>query len=324
MDHFDVARELAAANPNAIVMHRKWSGLENYKLNGAQLAALMEPCGGRVWLTLLNECDNYAYGSAAEIRARAQVEIDAARILLARGDKVLLGGFSMGTPNWLDPAICQVFRETYAAFLNSDMTGRVGLNFHLYSPYPGHMQGQVRRDADLLGGLLVPYDAGTSYTFCDAPIGCAIANIPATTKAGDAYTITKLVSASAMAGEMASAPDRALDLGDDRIWYEGRWRFAYDPAYGGVKPTVPTFSDEWGLDEGGVGGGPAHGWQQSDWLAWCNACTEYQKQPLVVGGVSYPSPLRGGTVFQCSSASGWEGYYVPPGVFAPLWAAGQG
>ena len=98
------------------------------------------------------------------------------------------------------------------------------------------------------------------------------------------------------------------------IWYERRWEFLYTKC--GVNPTasVRIISSETGVDRGSVGGFPANQCSRDDVNRWCTRFLQVQERPLIVGGVSYPSPYLAGTIFQSGDASNdkghWGGYDV--------------
>lgn len=69
-------------------------------------------------------------------------------------------------------------------------------------------------------------------------------------------------------------------------------------------------SDECGLDIGGQGGFSSVGAGDDVIRAWCVKHYEAQSRPVVVNGVSYPSPYTDGTLFQSSESQRWAGYNV--------------
>lgn len=98
----------------------------------------------------------------------------------------------------------------------------------------------------------------------------------------------------------------------DYPWYEGRWRFLFERC--GFDPMNPgkaeIISDECGLDIGGQGGFSSVGAGDDVIRAWCVKHYEAQSRPVVVNGVSYPSPYTDGTLFQSSESQRWAGYNV--------------
>lgn len=100
----------------------------------------------------------------------------------------------------------------------------------------------------------------------------------------------------------------------DYPWYEGRWRFLFERC--GFDPKNPgkaeIISDECGLDIGGQGGFSSVGAGDDVVRAWCVKHYEDQSRPVVVNGVSYPSPYTDGTLFQSSESQRWAGYNVRP------------
>jgi hypothetical protein len=126
-------------------------------------------------------------------------------------------------------------------------------------------------------------------------------------------------SAAYNAGEIAFdmhlySPDMMHIWQDDGlIWYERRWEFLFTRC--GFDPRVRAiYCGETGVDQGGVGGFPAHGASGADVARWVRRNAEVQQRPITVNGVSYPSPAIGGAIFQLgdsnSGAGGWAGYNV--------------
>lgn len=109
------------------------------------------------------------------------------------------------------------------------------------------------------------------------------------------------------------------------IWYERRYelalqRTALDPRRRQIVAT------EAGLDQGGVGGFSAHGLDAAAFVRWCRRWLQISARPVVVNGISYPSPLLAAALFQMgdrrTSGGGWAGYNLE-GYFdqlADLWA----
>jgi hypothetical protein len=98
---------------------------------------------------------------------------------------------------------------------------------------------------------------------------------------------------------------------DDHIWYERRWEFLFTKC--GFDPAVRAiYCSECGVDEGGVGGFSAHGASDQAVADWCKAYIALQSAPLVIGGKSYASPIRGGAIFQLGGNGDqrWAGYDV--------------
>ena len=147
------------------------------------------------------------------------------------------------------------------------------------------------------------------------------------TEIRDAY------AAAYNAGEIAFdmhlySPDMVHIWQDDGlIWYERRWEFLFTRC--GFDPRVRAiYCGETGVDQGGVGGFPAHGASGSDVARWVRRNAEVQRRPITVNGVAYPSPAIGGALFQLgdsnSGAGGWAGYNVEYALpdLRPIWAEG--
>jgi hypothetical protein len=94
-------------------------------------------------------------------------------------------------------------------------------------------------------------------------------------------------------------------------WFERRWEFLFTKC--GFDPKIRAiYSSECGLDEGGVGGFKAHAYSSEQFEDWCRKYIALQSAPLVVDGVSYPSPIVGGAIFQLGSKDDprWDGYDI--------------
>jgi hypothetical protein len=105
-----------------------------------------------------------------------------------------------------------------------------------------------------------------------------------------------------------------IDQPKEHIWFERRWEFLFTRC--GFDPKVRAiYCSECGLDEGGVGGFKAHAANQEYFRDWAAKYIALQSAPLIVDGVSYPSPIVGGAIFQLGDAARWAGYnmaeYLP-------------
>lgn len=191
-----------------------------------------------VYLTPLNECDVICYGSVEEIARRAAWDRDMWHKMRARGRRYAGGGFSVGTPDYTKPEICDAMRAHYAPLYAEGMA----INYHLYSPSPDH-----------------PMD----------------------------------------------------------IWYELRWRLLFERCGFNPDPNLAgIFCDETGVDEGGVGGDPAHGMSAAQVGAWCRRFLDASQ------GNGYGNMLRAAVKFQAGNVSDWAGYNVDY-AFAEIGAAAQ-
>lgn len=106
-------------------------------------------------------------------------------------------------------------------------------------------------------------------------------------------------------------------------WYETRWQFLFTQCGFDPDSASRVVCSETGEDEGGLGGFPAHGRYGDDVAAWCRRFIEVQSRPLVVDGVSHPSPFVGGALFQVGNREDWMGYNVERYYdnLASVWAA---
>lgn len=132
---FQLASELAT-NPNVTVMARRY-------VSGTLPAPSMGLYEGAesphvVYLTVMNECDLICYGSVEEIARRAAWDREMWRQMKAAGRHYAGGGFSVGTPDYTKPEICEAMKTHYAPLYNDGMA----INYHLYSPWPNHPMDQ--------------------------------------------------------------------------------------------------------------------------------------------------------------------------------------
>ena len=96
----------------------------------------------------------------------------------------------------------------------------------------------------------------------------------------------------------------------DPIYFAGRpkaWLFSHC----GFDPKIRHLScSETGVDEGGVGGFVAHNSTEAQFLKWCKDYTDYMALPVIVNGVSYPSPVQDSQFFQWGQNTSWANYDV--------------
>lgn len=239
MEGLVTAVQFKIGHPDAVVMYRRWLPHGSGIPDPAAFSGEARMGNGVVFVTPLNECDNYCYGSPGEIEERAKFDAALGAMCKQHGTIYAAGGFSMGTPDFTSPAICDAMRRHYAPAYNANL---FGMNMHLYSPSMSHI-----------------YE----------PAGWQ--------------------------------------------WYERRWEFlftkcGFDPSPG----HLGIYCDETGVDEGGVGGFPAHGASGLDVQRWAASFASLSKLPLSIGGVEYPSPFRAAAVFQAGDTNNWRGYNVQP------------
>lgn len=236
MDGVLAAVQFKRAHPDAVVMYRRFLPHGAGIPDPAAFAAEAGMGNGVVFVSPLNECDNWCYGSPAEIESRAKFDAALAAMCKASGTVYAGGGFSMGTPDFTRADICDAMKRFYAPHYNS---GLMGINMHLYSPNMQHI-----------------------------------------------YTAANW------------------------IWYERRWQFLFDKCGFDPSPNlVGIYSDETGVDEGGVGGFPAHGAGGAAVQQWGREFCKAQRQPL---SAAFPSPVRAATIFQAGDTGKWSGYNVSP------------
>lgn len=232
LDNPGLASRLKREYPDAVVMVRAYW---NRRVPGVDEAiARLGGCGdpGLIY-TGLNEGDECGQDEDG-IRRRAAFDAELARrIKQISGATYAAGTFSMGTPDFTRPSVCEVVREVYAPHYNS---GLLSWDHHLYSP---------------------TMQFGTS-------------------------------------------------AGIDPIWFETRWRFLF--THCGFDPASPSrvYCSETGVDEGGVGGFPAHWASDADVVRWAKWWREIQAEQLL----GQSSPFVGGAIFQAGNREDWAGYNV--------------
>lgn len=133
IDNEIACRQIKQAHPEAVVVARRW--MADWQLNGKELANKVGGEDDGVIYELFNEADQWGYGTVEQIRIRIDHELEATRILRAKGVKVCMGGYSMGTPQMENPDIAAQVRR-YTEFYNND--SGVYFSMHLYSPNLNH------------------------------------------------------------------------------------------------------------------------------------------------------------------------------------------
>ena len=119
-----------------------------------------------------------------------------------------------------------------------------------------------------------------------------------------------------------------IDQPNEWQWFERRWEFLFTRC--GFDPNVRAiYCSETGMDEGSVGGFPAHNATPEQFRDWCVNYIEMQSRPVVVNGQAYPSPIIGGAMFQLGGNNDprWRGYDITDylGEFRKIYGgAGEG
>lgn len=94
-------------------------------------------------------------------------------------------------------------------------------------------------------------------------------------------------------------------------WFETRWKFLFEKC--GFDPRIRNiFCSETGVDQGGVGGFPAHGYTEEQLREWMRLNIAAQVAPITINGKQYPSPVRGQAIFAIgdNGDARWRGYNV--------------
>lgn len=268
------AQRIKSDFPDAVVMVRHYWDRNVPTID--RYFDVMDGCRDpRLVYTGLNEADEMGQGGSGgnlrvdELRRRAEFDIAIATRIRATSNAVYAAGtFSMGTPDFTQPAICDAMRRYYAPHYNS---GLISWDHHLYSP-------------DMSFGP-APRIVETLTHTSSAVIG-----------RGKAEATWQVEEASA--GWV------------DPIWFETRWRFLFTRCGFNPSSTSRVYCSETGVDEGGVGGFPAHGATKADVSRWAQFFINEQSRPLTIDGAEYASPFVGGAIFQAGNTWDWAGYNV--------------
>lgn len=292
MDGVLAAVQFKQAHPDAIVMYRRYIGSRGIPDPNA-FAAEAGMGNGVVFVTPLNECDAWCYGTPAEIESRARFDTELARMCRDKGTIYAAGGFSMGTPDFTRADICDAMRRHYAPGYNN---GLYGMNWHTYSPAMSWIYG-VPTKAVRAARLALKRDGDVLKI-----------------KVGRNQHEATLVIGHGLHGALA-----VNDPIGQRIWFERRWEWLFDACGFNADPNLlGIYSDETGIDEGGVGGFPAHGAGDAEIERWGREYCALQRLALNGGA----SVMRGSAIFQAGDPARWAGYNVA-GNFGAIARANQ-
>jgi len=275
------ASRLKNEYPDAVVMARRY--WDKHVPSTEEFLNAMDGCrDSRLIYTGLNEADELSQDING-IRQRAHFDrVIADKIREISGARYAAGAFSMGTPDITDQAVCKVMREEYADYYNR---GLFDFHGHYYSPNMAF--GTVSRD---LESTKIVNRVGKS-----------------------GYEATWIGTATrAMNGSMTPI---------DAKWFETRWRYLFTDCGFDINSPSRIHCSETGVDEGGVGGFPAHNATNTDVDRWVNWFCDEQAMPVL----GKQSPFVGGAVFQVGNREDWNGYNVQQyyDVFAKRWQAEQ-
>ena len=126
-----VARAIKRKYPESVVMVR-WYHSQRVTADDI-VRALAPSLDDQLVFTGLNECDWLCYGTVDQIRERAALDVAVAQRIRERAPKSVYaaGTFSVGTPDYTSPAICEAMRQYYAPHYNS---GLLSIDYHSYTP----------------------------------------------------------------------------------------------------------------------------------------------------------------------------------------------
>lgn len=130
------AWEFKQAHPDVTVIYRKAIDNGVRFANGYALAQYVDVGAypGLIYMGY-NEADQWGQGGD-DLRRRLQQDVEAAQYAKSKGVFYIAGTFSMGTPDFTNPEVCQIIREVAAPAYNS---GLMGFDMHLYSPTMDHI-----------------------------------------------------------------------------------------------------------------------------------------------------------------------------------------
>lgn len=247
--------QLAQQAPNTVIIYRAW--LNGLNPDPNQMLQRLEVSEGsrndpRIGYVGRNENDDGIGCDPDGIKRRAWFDTEVAKGIRRFHPSAfyLAGSYSMGTPDYTDPSVCNAIRNYYSEPYNN---GIMGWDNHNYSPTLG------------------------------------------------------------------------WNTDGKSPWWLTRWHFLFTLC--GFDPRVRNvWATETGLDEGGVGGFPAHGVDQATFRDWLVYSEKEQsrpividnKHPLIVSGQVppspfpgvWPSPFVGSTIFQYGKDNSWAGYDV--------------
>lgn len=292
MDNQDTCRQIKTMYSDAVVVARTWTS--NWQLDGDALAAKIGGQNDGVIYELYNEADNWSYGTLDQIRTRITHELRACELLRAKGVRVCLGGYSMGTPDYTNVDIINQVKR-YADRYNNDPGAY--FSYHGYSPSMLRTVPAARAVTERM--ISVEGSIGRNTTI-------AIVN-------GEVIAVPKTPSIATWE-QSADSPRSAVGTsigGQMDHWFETRyeWLFTscgFNPAKRGIILT------EDGVDEGGIGGYPAHNATTADFERITQAQQVAHTRPIVVNGVAYANPVIARMLFQHSSntIATWAGFSV--------------
>ena len=127
----NVARQIKRKYPDAVVMVRWYHG---QRVTPDDVVRGLSPSlDDELVFTGLNECDWLCYGTIDQLRERAAFDVAMAQRIKERSPKSVYaaGTFSVGTPNYIVPDICEAMRQLYALHYNS---GLMSIDYHSYTP----------------------------------------------------------------------------------------------------------------------------------------------------------------------------------------------
>ncbi|MBL8953072.1 MAG: peptidoglycan-binding protein [Myxococcaceae bacterium] len=158
MDDVTGAKELKRRHPDAIVMVRVYLTAEVPPSVVADRLGVQGDDPGLVYVGH-NEADLIGQ-SLVDLPRRAAFDLALAALVKQRSAgraKYAAGTFSMGTPDFTDPAVCQKIKSLYAPAYNR---GDIVFDMHLYSPRIDHL---LRT-----GGAEAWYERRWEFLFTDA------------------------------------------------------------------------------------------------------------------------------------------------------------
>ncbi len=295
IDNTQAANALAERPATTVIYRQYWDHVPNPD----ELVNALHPnrLNPKVIRTFLNEREGLP-GGVENITYGASLELNALRKLKALNPNIIgaVGTFSTGCPDFTDPKICEAVRANYAEAYN---TGLAWWDQHTYSPDMAWIYKGVAQVTTLANTVALPM--------------LSVMTRGAVGRDGHEATWIDTMPVIAWRADLAQPLQPVAATFTDnptyQDWFETRWKFLFTRCGFDPKSTSRVISGETGVDKMGTGGFVGCGASADQVVAWCKRFQQIQALPVVVNGVSYPSPFVGGAIFQLDpSSSRWAGY----------------
>jgi GH25 family lysozyme M1 (1,4-beta-N-acetylmuramidase) len=323
------------------VWQRTWK--ENSDWSPSQIVALQQALPddvkANVGLIVNNEGD-WGFGRRGDetayawLKRIAQKYIDTMKIAYAAGyRRFAICCMPMGCPDVTDEEVRKGLRDFFKGLYNyqtiegtKDGTrAEIRFDWHNYVPTPNWLYPDMTVPAVAASALGAKASATSdvpALVMYPGPVKVVRA------KAGrDEHEVTWMVPDTSKA--LASALPSTTRTIRPCDWFLTRYLFCFWPEMGiELDPNVSEiFSSETGCDEGGKGGMVAQALGPAGCQRWVIRALDLVCEPLVIDGVSYPTPYLGGTIFtlamddpQWTPGYGIGEYLASPEVDVTKWS----